>query len=197
MRLAVFADLHGNLPALEAVLADATRRGADALVHLGDLPGAGGRSGAVVRRIASEGIPGVRGDADEGAAGLGGDEEEFLRRLPVQFGIEEGGVRFLFAHENPWPRAVGPVFGGPAASLESLMRKAGVDVLVVGHTHRFGFLEVGGRVVLNPGSAGQPEDGSNRAPYLLLDTSEGLRASRACAEFHVESPCRGEVGFRA
>lgn len=197
MRLAVFADLHGNLPALEAVLADAAARGADALIHLGDLPGAGGRGAEVVRRVASDGIPGVRGEGDEGPAGLGGEEEGYLRRLPAQFGIEEGGVRFLFAHENPWPGELGSVLGGSAASLEAVLRKAGVDVLVVGHTHRFGVLEVGGRLVLNPGSAGQPEDGSNRAPYLLLDTSGGLRVSRACAEFHVESPCRGEVGSRS
>ena len=36
MRIAVIADIHGNLPALEAVLADIARRGADRILNLGD-----------------------------------------------------------------------------------------------------------------------------------------------------------------
>ena len=204
MRLAVFGDVHGNLAALEAVLADAARRGADAVVHLGDLPGPGGRCAQIVRRLAAEGIPGVRGEADEAAAargaedgptGAGEEDTAFLRSLPAQFWIEEGGLRFLFAHSNPWPSEadVGPE--GSPRRLERLLREGGVDVLVVGHTHRFALRELGGRAILNPGSAGLPEDGSNRAPYLVLDTAEGLRVSRACAEFHVESACGGGVGF--
>ncbi|MEZ0300598.1 MAG: metallophosphoesterase, partial [Hyphomicrobiaceae bacterium] len=36
MRLAVIADVHGNLPALETILADIARRGADLTINLGD-----------------------------------------------------------------------------------------------------------------------------------------------------------------
>ncbi len=197
MKLAVFGDVHGNLAALEAVLADAGKRGADAVVHLGDLPGPGGRCAQIVRRLAAEGIPGVRGEADEAAAETGAGEEDaaFLRALPAQFWIEEGGLRFLFAHSNPWPSELEAVCESEPDRLEKLLREGGVDVLVVGHTHRFALRELGGRAVLNPGSAGFPEDGSNRAPYLLLDTAEGLRVSRACAEFHVESARGCGVGF--
>ena len=203
MKLAVFGDVHGNLAALEAVLADAGKRGADAVVHLGDLPGPGGRCTQIVRRLAEDGIPGVRGEADEAAAaggsgdaptGTGEEDAAFLRSLPAQFWIEEGGLRFLFAHSNPWPSELDFGCESDPNRLEKILREGGVDVLVVGHTHRFALRELGGRAVLNPGSAGLPEDGSNRAPYLLLDTAEGLRVSRACAEFHVESARRGSVG---
>jgi len=205
LKLAVFGDIHGNLAALEAVLADAGRRGADAVVHLGDLPGPGGRCAQIVRRLASEGIPGVRGEADElaaargpqaGPTGVSEEDAAFLNSLPAQFWIEEGGLRFLFAHANPWPSQLDIASEGTLRRSEEQLREGGVDVLVIGHTHRFALHQFDGRAILNPGSAGLPEDGSNRAPYLLLDTAEGLRVSRACAEFHVENHSRDGVASR-
>ena len=64
MRLAFISDIHGNLPALEAVLADIASRGADATYHLGDLVGYGPWPNEVIERIRSEGIAGVAGNYD-------------------------------------------------------------------------------------------------------------------------------------
>lgn len=64
MRLAVISDIHGNLPALEAVLADIAARDVDAVYHLGDLVGYGPWPNEVVERIRDEGIAGVAGNYD-------------------------------------------------------------------------------------------------------------------------------------
>jgi predicted phosphodiesterase len=67
-RCALVADVHGNLPALEAVLEDVERRGADATYHLGDLVGYGPWPDEVVERLARAGIPGVAGNYDSTVA---------------------------------------------------------------------------------------------------------------------------------
>jgi predicted phosphodiesterase len=65
MRYALISDVHGNLPALEAVLADiASRSGIDATYHLGDLVGYAPWPNETVHRILSAGIHGVAGNYD-------------------------------------------------------------------------------------------------------------------------------------
>jgi len=64
-RVAVVSDIHGNLTALEAVVADLRRRGADIVVHGGDLALMGPRPAEVVDRIRELGWSGVVGNTDE------------------------------------------------------------------------------------------------------------------------------------
>lgn len=64
MRIAIISDIHGNLPALEAVLADIASRDVDATYHLGDLVGYGPWPNEVIATIRSAGIAGVAGNYD-------------------------------------------------------------------------------------------------------------------------------------
>lgn len=69
MRYALISDIHANLPALEAVLADiAARPDVGATYHLGDLVGYSSQPNEVVERIVSAGIPGVAGNYDSTVA---------------------------------------------------------------------------------------------------------------------------------
>ncbi len=65
MRLAIVSDVHGNLTALEAVIADLERRGVDRVVHGGDLALMGCQGAEVVDRIRELGWPGIVGNTDE------------------------------------------------------------------------------------------------------------------------------------
>ena len=67
MRIAVLSDIHANIVALDAVLADAGA--VDAVWHLGDVVGYGPEPDAVVRRLAEIGATGVRGNHDLAAVG--------------------------------------------------------------------------------------------------------------------------------
>ncbi|MGD8318844.1 MAG: metallophosphoesterase family protein [Gemmatimonadota bacterium] len=69
MNLALLSDVHGNLPALEAVLADIDARGdADAVYHLGDLVGYAPWPNEVVELLGAREIPGVAGNYDSTVA---------------------------------------------------------------------------------------------------------------------------------
>src|SRR5215218_7222355 len=65
MRLAVVSDIHGNLTALDAVIADLRAAAPDLVVHGGDLGGNGSRPAEVIDRIRGLGWPGVVGNTDE------------------------------------------------------------------------------------------------------------------------------------
>jgi 3',5'-cyclic AMP phosphodiesterase CpdA len=65
VRLAVVSDIHGNLTALEAVIADIERRGVDRVVHGGDLALAGCQPVEVVDRVRELGWLGIVGNTDE------------------------------------------------------------------------------------------------------------------------------------
>jgi predicted phosphodiesterase len=64
MRIAVLSDVHGNLTALEAVVADLTATSPDLVVHGGDLVG-GSRNAEVIDLVRDCGWPGVYGNAEE------------------------------------------------------------------------------------------------------------------------------------
>jgi len=86
MRIAIFSDVHGNLPALDAVLADIDARGVDAVYCLGDLVGYAPFPNEAIARIRGARIPTIMGNYDEGV-GFDRDEcgcayrEEEQRRL--------------------------------------------------------------------------------------------------------------------
>ena len=65
MRLAIVSDVHGNLTALDAVIADIERRGADRIVHGGDLALGGCQPAERIDRVRELGWPGVVGNTDE------------------------------------------------------------------------------------------------------------------------------------
>lgn len=68
MRIALLSDVHGNLPALEAVWADVERRGPDAIYHLGDLVGYGPWPNEVVGFLHERAVAGVAGNYDSTVA---------------------------------------------------------------------------------------------------------------------------------
>jgi predicted phosphodiesterase len=68
MRYALISDIHANVEALDAVLADVERRGVDATYHLGDLVGYSSSPNEVIARLAERGIPGVAGNYDSTVA---------------------------------------------------------------------------------------------------------------------------------
>ena len=68
MQYALISDIHSNLPALDAVLADIDRRGITAIYHLGDLVGYSAGPNEVVARLIERAIPGVSGNYDSTVA---------------------------------------------------------------------------------------------------------------------------------
>ena len=177
MRLAVVSDIHGNLPALEAVLADARRRGIDAVVNLGDslsgplLPRETAQflmtqdwvqlAGNHERQILDEQVP--RGASDEYArAQLGSAELAWIAGLVPCRAFD---AEVLLCHGTPASdlvyllETVAPA-GLRVASARELDERLGAvraPVVLCGHSHvPRSARNARGQLVVNPGSVGVP-----------------------------------------
>lgn len=202
MKYAVIADIHANLPALQAVLKDTAVQRCDAVVCLGDLVGYYTEPKECVDLIRGMNIPCVKGNHDEycsaprmpdgfnakAAEGvqwtrqqLTEDDRQWLASRPLVEMVD--GFTIVHASLNQ-PHRWEYVFDRLAAA--SSLHEQKSAVCFFGHTHvpvafvrdssvrggtytRFK-VESGRQYFINPGSVGQPRDGSAKASYVVYDT---------------------------
>jgi putative phosphoesterase len=198
-RLAIFSDVHANLPALEAVLTDVDQQSADAVYALGDLVGYAPWPNEVLEVLERRRIRSVMGNYDDGT-GFDRDEcgcayrdptdkalgdqsfawtkahvtdpkKAYLRSLASEIRFELGGLRFLLVHGSPRRMNEYLFEDRPLSSFERIAADARADVIACGHTHRPYTKQVGDVLFVNVGSAGKPKDGDPRACYALLDVA--------------------------
>jgi diadenosine tetraphosphatase ApaH/serine/threonine PP2A family protein phosphatase len=181
--LAIIYDVHGNLPALEAVLADARAADAQRFVLGGDYALFGPFGAECVAALrALEQATWIRGNVDRWAANkdvpeddmllhaiadcrqaLGASLADELGELPEQVVID--GTRYCHASPLSDMRSFLPEPGGDD---EEMLAGASERRVVFGHTHlQFRRSGPGAVELLNPGSVGLPLDGDARAAYAL------------------------------
>lgn len=208
--LAVLYDIHGNLPALEAVLDDAAAAGTGRFLLGGDYALFGGWPAETVARLdALRGATWIRGNGERWTAGpsqaplpavqaaagacaeaLGAETVARLAALREQAVID--GTRFC--HATPGSDIVGIP---PHATEDEEALLAGVRErrLVAGHTHLpFERVSAGGIALLNPGSVGMPFDGDPRAAYALLH-DDGTVERRRVAYAHAGAAAAVRAAF--
>jgi predicted phosphodiesterase len=204
MRVAVLSDIHGNLPALEAVLAEVEAAEVDAVVCTGDVVGGPFSAEAFDRMVGLPSVRFVRGNADrfvvEGTDEYGHDWEAERRRLghervsvvatwPLTFELELDGLgRTLFFHAIP--TADEPVFTRitPDEDLATLLGDVAAELLVCGHTHvQFDRRLRGGPRIVNAGSVGMAYEGRQGAFWALLGPDVELRHSGYDVDAAVDS----------
>jgi putative phosphoesterase len=195
--VAALYDVHGNLPALEAVLADPAFGRADLVVVGGDVA-AGPLPAEVLDRLAGLDLPvrWVRGNADREVVGYfdrgdtdpwgyapddpAGRADAFTagritrahRDLLADF---EDVVRVdgaLFCHGSPRSDDEIITMLTPPERLEPMLEGVEEELVVCGHTHHQFELRAGGRRVVNAGSVGMPYDGRAGAFWLLVEDGE-------------------------
>src|SRR5262249_57829748 len=96
------------------------------------------------------------------------DDLPFLAKLPVSCLLTLDKTRFFLVHATPRD----PLDEYAPADVEFWQRRlqhVEADVVCVGHTHHPYVLEVGDKLVINPGSIGQPRDGDPRASYAVIE----------------------------
>jgi diadenosine tetraphosphatase ApaH/serine/threonine PP2A family protein phosphatase len=99
---------------------------------------------------------------------LGETEQRFLSRLPVSRLVTIDNTRFLLVHATP--RDPLDEYAPPDAEFWARrLQNVEADVICVGHTHQPYVLEVDGKLVINPGSVGQPRDGDPRAAFAIIE----------------------------
>ncbi|MFN5687753.1 metallophosphoesterase family protein [Bradyrhizobium sp.] len=180
MRLAMISDVHGNLPALEAVLADIETRGVDATINLGDCvtgPLWPRETFALLEQLA---LPTVRGNHDRwiqewpeeklspagrlSRAALTAEQRLHLHGLPARIALEQG---ILAVHGTPDDDSAclleemledGRYVPARRDVLTSrLANIGGAGLVLCGHSHRQAVVQVlRGPLIVNPGSVGCP-----------------------------------------
>jgi putative phosphoesterase len=187
LRVAALYDIHGNLPALEAVLAEVEREGVDAIVVGGDIAAGPPQPREVVELLRS--VPNarcIRGNADrvqdpqygddEGLAWLlerlDEDQVKWLTELPFSARLDDT----LYVHATPQDDETIVTELTTDEKLAGLL--AGVDEgrIVAGHTHMQLERLVGEKLFVNAGSVGWPYEGSPGAYWAILD--EGVEFRR-------------------
>jgi len=180
MRTAVLFDVHGNLAALEAVLADAAASGVDAYAVGGDLALFGPEPAACVDRLRA--LPNavyVQGNTDR-YLGDGRTEKPvpwfsrrlkeerlaWLRDLPTRADVP--GHDALVVHATP--RGDEEVLrpDTPDDNVEAMLEGETARLVIGGHVHLQFLRPVGRWTWLNPGSVGLPFDGDPRAAWAFL-----------------------------
>ena len=196
MRIAVISDIHGNLTAFEAVLADLRVVSPDLVFHGGDLAHGGASPAEIVDRVRDLGWQGVIGNTDEMLA-MPQSLEEFAGQMPhlqalfaaireMAAGTREalGEERLAWLGGLPLSQTCGPMalvhaspeslWRAPAPEageeeLESTYGPLGQPVAVYAHIHRSYARKVAEMTVVNTGGVSLSYDGDPRAAYLLLD----------------------------
>jgi diadenosine tetraphosphatase ApaH/serine/threonine PP2A family protein phosphatase len=192
--LAILYDVHGNLPALETVLADAERAGAARYLLGGDYALFGAWPRETVERLeALRGATWIRGNGERWTAApqeapleaireaaracaqaLGADTVARLAALPEQAVVD--GVRYC--HGTPGSDLAG-LLPEPAPDEVDVLAGVRERRLVAGHTHLpLHRTSANGIELLNPGSVGMPFDGDPRAAYALADDGGAIERRR-------------------
>jgi putative phosphoesterase len=205
MRVLLLADIHANWPALQAITEPH-----DVCLFLGDLVDYGLEPTPCISWVRQHAHYAIRGNHDHGVAQhvsvtgrtgfkyltsitrpltlerVSGEDRRYLGSLPVTRMVTLADTNFLLVHATPRD----PLDEYAVADGEFWKRRlqhVEADVICVGHTHYPYVLEVGDKLVINPGSVGQPRDGDPRACYALIEDN---RVELKRVEYPVEDAVR-------
>jgi predicted phosphodiesterase len=191
VRVAALYDVHGNLPALDAVLAEVARERVDAIVCGGDVC-AGPMPQECLDALRAAGALFVRGNADRElpqwpTARLGEEGRAFLAGLPLIVSLDVDGLGpTCFCHATP--RSDDEIVTRLTPDDELAVAIDGIDerVVVAGHVHVQFDRIVGDRRFVNAGSVGMPYEARRGAFWALLGPDVELRCTAYDAEAAVE-----------
>jgi putative phosphoesterase len=205
MLIAFFSDIHGNLPALKAALADTRARGALEIICSGDIVGYGPFPSEVCDYLAENNIESITGNYDCKVLAVLKDGKSAAAELPrkkreILFWTADNmsdnaryfltGLPESMVQSFPSGKNLLVVHGTPASNddaiypsvtprgLSAKLGEARADVLVCGHTHIPFVKRVGGVLVINCGSVGQPVDGDPAPSYALLSVEKEILHAR-------------------
>ncbi len=191
MRIAVLSDIHSNLEALEAVLNQIKLQRIKTIWVAGDTIGYGANPNEVLTLLRKEGAVMIAGDHERQVLTL--DElkwfNEYAQKALIYTNrvLTEENKAFLATlkethEETIEDRKIFMVHGSPNSPLKeyvyatmpdanflAMLNKTKANILIMGHTHQPFVRRISGRLVVNPGSVGQPRDNSPTSEYCILD----------------------------
>lgn len=207
MQIGLIADPHANVYGTEGVLA--RLRDCGAVLCAGDLTGYFSHVNETVQLLRQNRVLCVRGNHDQYLFDLSSPANPvlaksvaftrdvintrnlaFLSSLPNQLILQWDDLRILVCHGSPWDLLNGYVYPDRASFEDFLAVDA--DVIVLGHTHRPMLKRVRSKLIINPGSCGQPRNGTAAASCAILDTRT-LEVKHLQVRLDMDAACTAAV----
>ena len=203
VKVMLIGDVHGNLPALLAVVRHAEQQGVTRIWNVGDFVGYGPYPDEVVSYLRDRAALNITGNYDLNVLNFPAKAEKwrhtkhplkylafrwayeqlssanraFLRALPPEARLKAGKLRVLLVHGSPASDKEHLTVETPVARLRELARMADAEVILCGHSHQQFARQTDGVWFVNPGSVGRPDDGDPRASYAILHLKHGTLAA--------------------
>lgn len=200
MKIALFSDIHANLPAFEAFLTDLDSRNPDAVYCLGDLVGYNVWPNEIIDEIRKRRIATIAGNHDLYVKNLAPVDPEllnsagkdyayhiirpenrtYLLTLPahilLDYELNHSPMRILLVHGSSKDVNEYVLEDTDENLLLELMSESGADILCAGHSHKpfHRIIQAGNKLkhVINLGSAGKPKDDIMAGCYVMLTLNE-------------------------
>ena len=200
MKIAVISDIHGNMEALNAVLEDIKSNNCDKIFCLGDYAMAGPEPDIAVNFFMAQKYTMIQGNTDlmiatysedvynavkekapvmaealkSDANILNNEQKTFLKNLPAQLELEEGGLKILLVHGSPRRNNEDILPNTPPEKVEEMLEGVTADIVLCGHTHLpCGIQTSQKQTVVNVGSVGRPFTENPEACYLTINIENG------------------------
>lgn len=186
MKIGIISDIHGNSHGLEKILSSLSD--CDKILCAGDLTGYYPFVNEVIDLLKKSNVICVLGNHDQyllnGSAPKTSNNKvktsvEFMKKvvsseslsyitdLPLDLKLQIKGKKVLICHASPWDYLEGRIY--PDYQNFDEFRKLPFDVIILGQTHHPMIKKVGKKIIVNPGSCGQPRD-YNLLSYAIWDT---------------------------
>ena len=187
-KIALISDIHSNLEAFKAVLKEIKKLRIKIIFCLGDIVGYGANPNECIGLIRKNKIISIKGNHDHEATLLENIEwfnkdakqailwtkekltesnSRFLKNLPASLEFENVFLVHGSPRDNLYEYILPDMDDYDYAEFFSL---AGKDVIACGHSHIQFFKEFNNRIMINPGSVGQPRDLNCDAAFCVFDT---------------------------
>jgi putative phosphoesterase len=199
MRIALFSDIHANLPAFEAFLADLDSCKVDSVYCLGDMIGYNIWPNEVIAEIRRRGIATLAGNHDQKTKGyayelVSAANRDYLNTLPahirLEYQLNNDHLNIVLAHGSTHSINEYVLEDLDENYVLEMMSEAKAEILCVGHSHLPYHRIIGNNHVVNIGSVGKPKDGNPNGCYVILTIDEDIKVDFVRFSYNVEKAAK-------
>jgi putative phosphoesterase len=209
-KIAVIADVHSNIEALDAILKELDNMDIDDIVVAGDHIGDGPAPSLVLDILINRDVKVIRGNREDyvqsyldgehpdwdnhlqiapmvwTSRNITDEQVEWIRRLPDQITFDTPYASVRVVHGSP-RRTNELIKKDNIKLIEEALSTVDEDILICGHNHQRYNVKMNGTLIVNPGAAGLPFMKAGSAPYSIISYEDGVwSVEERCAYYDID-----------